>query len=352
MSVWSSSSDPSARAPKPGRDSADLNRAERDALLPEWSRAALPEGLARQSEGVWAPWAHQWSLAEQARITQAASRRAGGSGLHFEHLLRTAVERAMPGLPPEPLLLDLRSGDGSRSVTPWLRVLPRARILASDPASVLLATLVSRAAALGEADRVLGVVADALDAPLAPMSVDVVSGVACLHEMDDPDRVLAAAAAWLRPGGYAVFLAPFDGHGVLRVAYERICAEAGLWPDDPLSLAAETALRTLSADIAARTLPDSSDPAFGELEQKWLFSRESLETAARGLGFREVRFLPHNDHETLYRDMALIQLRTVTGQGDATLPDWALAVLDSFDRALRPPVKRLLMLEGTLVLRR
>jgi hypothetical protein len=34
------------------------------------------------------------------------------------------------------------------------------------------------------------------------------------------------------------------------------------------------------------------------------------------------------------------------------LPDWALALLDSFDRALRPPVKRLLMLEGTMVLRR
>jgi hypothetical protein len=33
-------------------------------------------------------------------------------------------------------------------------------------------------------------------------------------------------------------------------------------------------------------------------------------------------------------------------------PTWALALLDTFDRALRPTVKRLLMLEGTMVLRR
>ena len=63
-------------------------------------------------------------------------------------------------------------------------------------------------------------------------------------------------------------------------------------------------------------------------------------------------FLPHNDHETLYRDVAQMQVRMVTGRADAGLPGWALALLDSFDRALRPTVKRLLMLEGTMVLRR
>jgi SAM-dependent methyltransferase len=266
--------------------------------------------------------------------------------------LRTSLDRAALQLPAEPLLLDLRSGDGTRSVTPWLKLLPKARIVATDPASVLLATLTSQAAAMGEEHRVLGVVAEPDRVPAAPRSFDLVSGVACLHELDDPDLVLAAAASALRPGGYAIFLAPFDGHGILRVAYERILAEAALWPDDPLSPGLAAALETLAADIAARTLPDRSDPAFDLLEQKWLFSRESLEAAARGLGFREVRFLPHNDHETLYRDAASVQVRLATGRPDARLPDWALAVLDSFDRALRPPVKRLLMLEGTIVLRR
>ena len=237
-------------------------------------------------------------------------------------------------------------------MTPWLNVLPDVRIVASDPASILLATLIGHATAMGEEDRVLAVIAEPDGVQAAAGSFDLVSGVACLHELDDPDLVLAMAARALRPGGYAFFLAPFDGHGILRVAYERILAEAPLWPDDPLSPAVAASLQTLGADIAARTLPDRSDPAFGLLEQKWLFSRESLETAARGLGFSEVHFLSHNDHETLYRDMAAVQVRAVTGRPDARLPDWALAVLDSFDRALRPPVKRLLMLEGTVVLRR
>jgi SAM-dependent methyltransferase len=323
--------------------------------LPVWAWPAFPDGLARQSEGVWTPHGFTWGLAEQARTNMAAARRTGGGprvSQHFEQLLRTAVDSVGVDLPARPLLLDLRSGDGTRSVMPWLNVLPEACIVASDPASILLATLAGQAATLGEEDRVIGVVAEPDRVPVASGSVDLVSGVACLHELDDPDLVLAAAAKALRPGGYAVFLAPFDGHGILRVAYERICAEAALWPEDPLSPGVTAALQTLIADIAARTLPDSGDPAFRLLEQKWLFSRESLETAARGMGFREVRFLPHNDHETLYRDVAAMQVRMVTGHPEAGLPEWALALLDSFDRALRPPVKRLLMLEGTVVLRR
>ncbi len=332
-----------------------LRPAQEADRVPSWAQAAFPDGLARQSEGVWAPHTFTWSLAEQARTNQAATRRSGGGtsvSRHFEHLLRAAVATDGLEIPGEALILDLRSGDGTRSVSPWLNVLPYSRVLASDPASILLATLVSRVAADGEASRVLGVVAEPDAVPVAAGSVDLVSGVACLHELDDPDRVLAAAAAALRPGGHAIFLAPFDGYGILRLAYERICAEARLWPDDPLIPGVEAALDDLCSDIAARTLPDSADPAFAKLEQKWLFSRQSLEDAGRALGFRQVHFVPHNDHETLYRDMALIQLRSIMGTPKASLPDWALDVLDSFDRALRPPVKRLLMLEGTVVLTR
>jgi len=150
----------------------------------------------------------------------------------------------------------------------------------------------------------------------------------------------------------AIFLAPFDGHGVLRLAYERICAEAALRPTDPLSPDVAQALRTIVDDIARRTLPDRRDPTFAQMEQKWLFARESLEVAARGFGFRQVDFATHNDHETLYRDAATLQARALTGRDDAALPGWAMDILDGFDRALRPPVKRLLMLEGTIVLRR
>jgi SAM-dependent methyltransferase len=319
--------------------------------LPDWAQPVFPQGLEQQSPGVWAPHGLSWSLAEQAQTTLAAARRGGGGPAvshHFEHLLQSAI--AGLSIPREPLVLDLCSGDGAKSAGPWLNVAPEARIVASDPASILLATLVGAAAKAGAADRVIGVIAEPESTPVAAGSVDLVSGVACLHERADPDRVLAAAAAALRLGGHAIFMAPFDGHGVLRLAYERIRAEAPLWPDDPLTPDVAAGLDSAIFDISARTLPDTSHPSFAELEQKWLFSREALAVAGRNVGFSDVRFLTHNDHETLYRDMALVQVRMMSGSATATLPGWALEVLDSFDRALRPPVKRLLMLEGTVVL--
>jgi SAM-dependent methyltransferase len=322
--------------------------------LPTWARPVFPDGLARQSAGVWAPLDFEFTVTEQARVNQSAAGRAGGTAdmsLHFEHLLHSALGAGLTP-PSEAVVLDLESGDGMRSVVPWLRLLPQARIVASDPASVLLAGLYGQVAALGETERVLCLVAGPLSAPVAPGSVDLVSGVGCLQEQDDPDLVLAAAAVALRPGGHAVFLAPFDGYGILRLAYERICAESRLRPDEPLSEEVDSALQVLTRDIAARTLPDRSDPEFGRLEQKWLFARASLETAARALGFRDVCFLSHNDHETLYRDMALVQLRAATARPAVELPAWALAILDGFDRALRPTVKRLLMLDGTAILTR
>jgi SAM-dependent methyltransferase len=309
--------------------------------------------MVRQSGRIWAPSDHGLTLSDRARINIAAARRVVAqsdvSG-HFEHLLRTALEQTH--LPAQPLVLDILSGDGARSVIPWLAILPKARIVATDPADMLLATLVSNAAALGHEDRVVGIVAAPEEIVVAPGTFDLVSAVACLHEMDDPDQALALAASALRPGGYAILIAPFDGHGILRIAYERIVEEAPLWPDDPLDPATADALRRLSADIAARTLPDPTEPSFRALDQKWLFAREAIEGAARALGFEDVQFLAHNDHETLYRDVAAIQIRTITGSPDAALPSWAQAVLDSFDRALRPPVKRLLMLDATVVLRR
>jgi SAM-dependent methyltransferase len=322
--------------------------------LPAWARPVFPEGLARQSAGVWAPLDFEFTLTEQARTNQSAARRGGGTAdmsLHFEHLLHSALDAGLTP-PSEAVVLDLESGDGMRSVVPWLRLLPQARIVACDPASVLLAGLYGHAAAIGEAERLLCLVAGLPSTPVAPGSIDLLSGVGCLHEQDDPDLVLAAAAAALRPGGHAIFLAPFDGYGILRLAYEQICAESRLRPDEPLSDEIDSALQGVSRDIAARTLPDRSDPAFALLQQKWLFSRASLEKAARALGFRDVCFLTHHDHETLYRDMALVQLRAATARQTVELPGWALAILDGFDRALRPPVKRLLMLDGTAILTR
>jgi len=178
---------------------------------------------------------------------------------------------------------------------------------------------------------------------------DLVTGASILHHLAHPRQGLLAAANALKPGGHAIFTEPFDGYGVIRLAYERILAEAAL-RGEPLDPAVEASLRAMIADVAARTMPDRMAPGFADLDDKWLFSREYFEEVGRLVGFANVRFVPHNDHATLYRDIALVQLRLYAGADDLTLPAWAMEVLDAHDRALPPPVKRLLMLEGSIVL--
>ena len=68
------------------------------------------------------------------------------------------------------------------------------------------------------------------------------------------------------------------------------------------------------------------------------------------MGFTGIRFVAHNDHDTLYRDVASIQIRLSSGEEAEPLPAWAIDILDGFDAALPPPVKRMLNLEATIVL--
>jgi hypothetical protein len=153
----------------------------------------------------------------------------------------------------------------------------------------------------------------------------------------------------LKPGGRAIFFEPFDGYGLIRLAYERILAEAEL-RREPLAPEVDRVLRAMVGDIAARTSPDPTAPGFVDMDDKWLFSRQILERMARNAGFSDVRFVAHNNHDTLYRDVAAVQLRLGSGLDTLSLPPWATEILDSFDRAFPQASKNQMMLEGTVVL--
>jgi SAM-dependent methyltransferase len=184
---------------------------------------------------------------------------------------------------------------------------------------------------------------------VAAGAFDLVTGASILHHLDSPEKGIAAAARALRPGGHAIFFEPFNGWGIVRAAFERILVEGELRGEtlDPL---VEGALRQLIKGVAERSNPDRRTTDFSALDDKWLFSRTHMEAAGRAAGFEAVRFVPHNDHPTLYRDTAAVHLRLSTGRTDLQLPAWAMDVLDSFDAALTLHAKRELMLEGTIVM--
>jgi SAM-dependent methyltransferase len=267
---------------------------------------------------------------------------------HFETLMRAAIEDGGVAFPADPLILVLGAGIGVNGVAPCLRLFRGARIVAADRTDADFPVLRRRLRDSGASDRVVCMELEPESESLPDESFDLVSGVSILNRLLDPDAALANVFRVLKPGGHAVFMEPFDGFGLIRLAFERVCAEGELRGD--LSPALREAMTAAAQDIGARTMPDRNAPGFEELEQKWLFSRESLAAGARQIGFRAAQFFPHNDHPTLYRDFARNLLSQSVGGGLADMPEWAWQVLDGFDRALPPPVKRLLMLEGTVVL--
>jgi SAM-dependent methyltransferase len=301
------------------------------------------------AEGVWTVSGDRGdaSISEQFTAGAGDYHARYAASRHFEKMYRKVLSAGL-GVAANPLILDLGSGSGVNSIVPCFALLPGARQVATDLSGDLLAILARYAADVGLSDRVACVVMDAMSDRVTHGRFDLVTGSAILHHLTRPRDGLEAAARALKPGGHAIFMEPFDGYGLLRLAYERILTEAELRAD-PLSPEVAGVLRAMILDIAARTHADPDTPAPAHLDDKWLFSREQLEAAGRASGFSEVRFVPHNDHATLYRDMAFVQLRLGAGVDDLTLPDWAMAILDGMDAALPGPVKRLLMLEGTVV---
>ena len=326
---------------------------------PAWARSLFKSRLSRvlRASGSEGP---LWFIAEDtsvATISDQFRAQAGEYHLryaasdHFEALFQQALTQTGAKVAARPLILDLGSGSGVNSVVPCLRHFPGARVVATDLSGELLAILADSLPALQAEDRVVCTVMDAMSNDVRAGAFDLVTGSAILHHLTLPAQALLAAARALKPGGVAIFLEPFDGYSLIRLAYQRILAEATL-RGVPLEPAAEAALREVSADIAARTQPDPTTAAFRAMDDKWLFSQEVIRGVARDCGFSSVEFVPHNDHPTLYRDVATIQLRLASGLDSLTLPAWAEAILDEFDTALPLLVKRRMMLEGTIVMTR
>jgi SAM-dependent methyltransferase len=268
---------------------------------------------------------------------------------HFQRLFEQTIGKLGLTIPQAPLIFDMGSGSGVNSIVPCFNLFPGARQLASDLSGDLLVMLADYAASEGLSDRVVCVVMDAMGTNVLPERFDLVTGASILHHLVRPVQGLQAAARALKPGGQAIFFEPFDGYGLIRLAYERILAEAAL-RNDPLAPDVERVLRAMIGDIAARTAPDWRSSDFADLDDKWLFSRELFEGMAMNAGFAKVQFLSHNNHASLYRDVATVQLRLGSGLDTLSLPDWANAILDSFDAAFPQATKNSIMLEGSVVL--
>jgi SAM-dependent methyltransferase len=320
---------------------------------PPWTTAAFASDLEPLSTeaAVWtlSGAGTEATISDQFRASAGDYHARYAASDHFEGLFRQALAATGAVIAQAPLVLDLGSGSGVNSVVPCLRLFPGARIVATDLSAELLAILADYVAHRDAQAQVACVVMDAMGEHASAGAFDLVTGAAILHHLVYPRRGIQAAARALRPGGAAIFFEPFDGYGVLRLAYQRILAEAKLrWTRLDPRIA--RTLRAMVKDIAARTTPDPTRPGFSDLDDKWLFSAEVITHIAREAGFSKVEIVPHNDHPNLYRDTAEVQLRLESGVADLAFPGWARDILDEFDEAIPLWAKRRTMLEGTIVL--
>jgi SAM-dependent methyltransferase len=288
------------------------------------------------------------TITDQFKANAEEYHRRYAASDHFEALFRQALDATGLQVAERPLILDVGSGSGVNSIVPCRRLFPGARMIATDLSGELLAMLANYAIDNAASDEVVCVKMDAMSQKVTPGVFDLVTGASILHHLDSPGDGLMAAGRALKAGGHAIFFEPFNGWTIVRLAFERILAEAGL-RGDPLEPALDVAVRQLIADVAERS-PESYSPALAAKDDKWLFSRTRIEISARAAGFETIRFVPHNDHTTLYRDVAATHLRLSVGHDGLRFPDWAGDILDSFDAAMTLSAKRELMVEGTIVL--
>lgn len=299
-----------------------------------------------------------WTVADQASKAEITEQFKAGAeeyhrrysaSDHFEHLFRTALRITEIPVADSPLILDVGSGSGVNSIVPCQRIFPGARMVATDLSGELLAILGGYVLDTGAADAIACVKLDAMSNLVTPAAFDLVTGAAILHHLENPEAGLEAAARALKPGGHAMFFEPFNGWAIMRLAFERILAEADL-RKDPLDPTVKAALSAFIRDVRERSDPDTTTAWFRNLDDKWLFSRSRISASAKAAGFETVRYVPHNGHKTLYREVAGIQLRLSSGRDDLDFPPWAWTIMDSFDEAMTHDAKRELMMEGTIVL--
>lgn len=247
-------------------------------------------------------------------------------------------------------IIDIGSGSGN-SVIPLMRRFPHARFVATDISAELLAILRDflGSEARGVDARIGLLCADAAALRFRPGVADLVVGGAILHHIIEPERVVAAAARALRPGGWAVFFEPFESGGaLLSCLYQRILAEA---PPAERDLPALRLLGRIANDYRVRSRP-KTDPIFRELDDKWLFTREFFEVLRDPQGWDEVRFSPLGVGPRSLRNQTSTFLSLGARLAPDALPEWAWQIIDACDSSLSLAAKQEMPIECIVLLRR
>lgn len=247
------------------------------------------------------------------------------------------------------VILDVGSGSGN-SIIPLLDLYPHAYCVATDISPQLLAILRDELEGNPRHRGRYGLVCmDVNHDRFRAGAFDLAVGIAILHHIVDPRRVLRACANALAPGGMALFVEPFEtAHGVLRMAYRRVLAEARhRGARDP----GFGMLERMVVDHEAR-LRDKADPIFDRLDDKWYFTRTWLEDAASAPEWAHCRVEAIDAGPDPLVSHAREDLMHGLGAREDALPEWAWDEIRRHQRFFSREGLRDLLFDAAIILRR
>jgi SAM-dependent methyltransferase len=268
----------------------------------------------------------------------------------FLGLFERIFERA--GRPArDALVLDIGSGSGANSTIPILSLLDRCRVVATDLSPQLLSFLSVHAAANGLSDRIACVRTDAMQNHFSADIFDLVICTSSLHHLIDPAPTLVASHRALRAGGMAIFLEPFEGYALLKIAFGFILARADR-DKLPLPASLRALLAAMIRDIDARIGTDKSHARFRHMDDKWLFTRAYLDRVCRNIGFGEVTLIPAMDLDHQFRTATSALLKQGANLPPDDMPEWAWEYIDAFDQSMSDDMKSDIPIYSAIVLRK
>jgi ubiquinone/menaquinone biosynthesis C-methylase UbiE len=183
---------------------------------------------------------------------------------------------------------------------------------------------------------------------------DLVVGGAILHHLFDPTLTLTQCYKVLKPGGCAIFFEPFEiGYQLLAIAIKHVLQRNPDRPSDArLSEDVERFFTALVKDIDVRKGSDKSAEIFQRIDDKWLFTQQFFESAARAIGFAGTEIYPIHGSESQFSNQMKSFMQLGLHSDINVAPAWAIETFVEMDGQFSRDLLPELIIEGCIILKK
>jgi ubiquinone/menaquinone biosynthesis C-methylase UbiE len=267
---------------------------------------------------------------------------------YYQGLLAEAFQTA--GLAPvgelELAILEIGCGFGSATF-PLMRLMPQAKLIASEFSTAMLAELKAKLLQRDMLSRCVLMQLNAEEMQFKNESFDMIVGAAILHHLFEPEKVLAACARLLKPGGLAFFFEPFEhGLDLISEIYGSILSDARRFFLGPKT---RRYLRDCISIWAKMKNRDKTDPFFNAVDDKWAFNRDHLEDMARRNGFSECLIYSLSKAINPLEELIRTHLE---GNNIQRMPKWVWSKIHEYEKNVPSQDKTRILTEGCIILRK